>query len=90
MKPLLSCILSTGMIFGCMGVGEKIPEEYTTVDYETHVAPLLKARCESCHGDTPAGSAVELTTEEDATTHALRIHASGHRCRHAARYASFL
>ena len=74
-KPLILWFLSTGVIVGCMGVGDKIPEEYATVDYETHVAPLLKARCESCHGDTPAGSTVELTTQEGAMTHALRIHA---------------
>ena len=58
-----------------MGFGDVDPEETITIDYESHVAPLIEAKCGDCHGNPPIGGSITITDEASVTEHAHRIHA---------------
>ena len=44
-----------------MGFGDVDPEETITIDYESHVAPLIEAKCGDCHGNPPIGGSITIT-----------------------------
>ena len=59
LTPYVNCIFWLGICLCLTACGPKIPEEIEqaianlpeTIDYNTHVKPILSDRCFSCHGN---------------------------------------
>ena len=56
-----ACMALCFSLSGCMGFGDVDPEETITIDYESHVAPLIEAKCGDCHGNPPIGGSITIT-----------------------------